>query len=322
MIKNRIPDRFRRVYWTLTRFALFVVVVGGSHILLSVYTSLTIQSRLTATGIIASAILTFALIAVYRDIGQIQREQVNEIGKQRDLQENVMEIHEQQKNILNNQTSLMAIQHEPRLRIHEIGAKEDRLTVSISNGGNGPIENLNIRCDILVSFESNKGGEYYRIEECEYENRDGGKFTLEPSYRGLRPATSGLSPQDISLAQIQEAVKGTYIDPTSEPEIMEAEVEVVKYQGKEEDGRAKRLHTILNDLADSGVVYVSLYFTLIGKDMTNKVHHTFITGKSRMELESDFESLVDVMETEAFGKVDLPEEIEEDIIADEKFLPF
>lgn len=246
-----------------------------------------------ATGVVFSLILTGALVLLYR----------------------------QQKDILGNQTSLMAIRYEPKIRIQEVGTEEDRLYLALSNGGNGPAEKLNIRCDIFVNFESTIDEEYSRMEEHVFEKGDGEEFTLEPSYRGLRPATGGLSIEDVSLTDVQEAVQGTHIDPTSEPAVMEVEVDVTKHQVTEENGAGKRLHAILNELADSGVEYASLYFTLVGKDMAGKVHSEFITAKSRMEIHDEFESLVDVFQTEAFGHVGLPEEIEDEITADERYPP-
>lgn len=246
-----------------------------------------------ATGVVVSLILSGALVLLYW----------------------------QQKSILDNQSSLMAIQYEPRMRVEEVGPEEDRLYLALSNGGNGPAENLCLRCDILVNFDSERDGEYSRMENHTFQNSDGDQFTLEPSYRGVRRATGGLSAEDATIAQIQRAVQGTHIDPNSEPVLMEVEVDIIKYGISEDNGHGKRLHTILDELSDCGVNFVTLYFTLVGKDMTKKTHPVYVTAKSRMSINNEFDSLVDVFQTEAFGHVGLPDDIKAEIIDDESYPP-
>lgn len=150
MIKKRIPDQYKRAYWIFSRAGLVLVGVGGSYLLLSDFTSIRMGPRLTATGIIASGILTFALIAVYRDIGQIQGDQAEKMGEQRDLQKEVVDIQNQQKEIMSNQENLMEASYEPILQVLDIDSYGQFLWPKIRNIGNGPMNDMGVKLHFYV----------------------------------------------------------------------------------------------------------------------------------------------------------------------------
>lgn len=81
----------RKVYWITTRGIGGFSTVLLFHYLLPVlsrllgYSALSSNNHLLATSIFTSALLTFALIAVYRDLGVTQAQQADIMDSQRDL---------------------------------------------------------------------------------------------------------------------------------------------------------------------------------------------------------------------------------------------
>lgn len=94
-----LPDRWQdgdrwRLYWILSRFGLLVLAVGGFHIIVLIgiihleqLQPTSPEARYLATSIWASMMLTFALIAVYRDVGETQEKQKEILDEQRRLSE-------------------------------------------------------------------------------------------------------------------------------------------------------------------------------------------------------------------------------------------
>lgn len=117
--------------------AVFSGIIGFYLILPSIINyvgleQLTNSERLTATSIAASTILTYALIIIYKNLGNIQKEQTN--------------ILREQKRIQGNQVDWMEASHKPVIEIVNCNVDnpfgEDTIELSISNKGNGPAINL------------------------------------------------------------------------------------------------------------------------------------------------------------------------------------
>ena len=128
MIIDRIPEGYEQLYWLTSRFILIFGIIGGAYVYLFYFANLTISNVFRATGIIASALLTFTLITVYRGLIVAQKKQTE---------------------TLNNQEKLMEISHEPRIVIeswvgfthfYDIGDEtrsSERIRLTLSNVGEG-----------------------------------------------------------------------------------------------------------------------------------------------------------------------------------------
>lgn len=165
--KRLLPDRWqegsrRRTFWNITRFLGLVVVVTLFYFLLPYVLSAvpvlepfdSPADRLTATSIFATLLLTFALISVYRDIGMIQQDQVDEMQRQRGLQEDVVGVQERQSEIMERQEELMEIDHRPHVTIETWRVQMNKLGFSLRNVGNGPATDLTAILRIYDGYSS------------------------------------------------------------------------------------------------------------------------------------------------------------------------
>lgn len=159
MIKAYVPDRYERVYWLSSRFSLILALGIGSYVALDVVDQLSLQHRLQAVNIIVSGLLTFALIAVYRDMSKIQDAQASEMSSQVALQNRVTEIEDQQTTILEEQTELESIQHTPSIHADRIrGVTDSYLDSSffhleLSNTGKGVASDLTLYIEPSVETD-------------------------------------------------------------------------------------------------------------------------------------------------------------------------
>lgn len=126
------------------------------------------DNRLRTVGIAASSILTFALIYVYKKIGDIQQHQADQLEGQKDLQEDVNELQRKQTEILEKQEEWMRFEHTPKLSIESWSADGREINVYISNVGNGVANELTIKV------------EFYPPEEEEWEFDEAGINLIGP----------------------------------------------------------------------------------------------------------------------------------------------
>lgn len=126
------------------------------------------DNRLRTVGIAASSILTFALIYVYRKIGDIQQHQADQLEGQKDLQEEVNELQERQTDILEKQEEWMRFEHTPKLSIESWFADGEEIHVYISNVGNGVANEITIQVEL------------YPTEDEDWEFNDEGIYLIGP----------------------------------------------------------------------------------------------------------------------------------------------
>jgi len=131
--KRIIPDRLyqgdkRKTYWLITRGGTASIFILAFHGFILLFGDTFLQSpvdpqvHLLATSTFASGLLTFVLIAVYRDIGETQSDQ---------------------KEILENQNSLMEASNLPSIDTLSSGINNNgEIEVQLENTGNGPANSL------------------------------------------------------------------------------------------------------------------------------------------------------------------------------------
>lgn len=127
-----------RIIWMLTRG-------GGAAMLILLFYYiekhmfvLRLQSRLLSTSIFASALLTFILISVYRNLSAIQDDQTS---------------------IMERQEVLMEAEHEPEVELDMISAIDfgpnwgPHIVFFLSNVGKGPAHNLRVRFQPTINTD-------------------------------------------------------------------------------------------------------------------------------------------------------------------------
>lgn len=102
------------------------------------------DARLQVISIAASGILSFILIYVYRNIGEIQKKQADQLEGQKDLQEEVNKFQEDQTKILDKQEAWMEAEHKPIISIKSWEATDENVTFELSNFGNGVAKNVTV----------------------------------------------------------------------------------------------------------------------------------------------------------------------------------
>lgn len=187
----------RRPYWIFSRGLLLGVAVVGFYSL-HPYLLQTIpntapfeltRNRLTATAIFSNVILTFALIAVYRDMTTVQQSQVDEMADQGELQSEVVNIQKDQADILKRQGEIMGARHKPIIQISDYTVVEDTVFLELSNIGNGLAHRLGLEVYIELSEEE---GDVTETEGRKYEvtpqPMERSSIAVNHSYRSvLRP---------------------------------------------------------------------------------------------------------------------------------------
>lgn len=114
-----------KVIWLLTRGGPIALLIIIFFILIN--SRLPLRSSLLATSIFSSAILTFVLIAVYRDLGVIQGEQ---------------------SKIMDDQKSLLRLQYEPEVVITSWGVNGNIIEFILTNLGDGMAMNISLGVEI------------------------------------------------------------------------------------------------------------------------------------------------------------------------------
>lgn len=162
--QSRLPENWQegdrwRFYWMVTRLGFLASLVIGFHTsmvliisFIGVLEPLSTETRYMATSIWATFLLTFALIVVYRDIGETQAEQ-------RDLQEQVAKIHNQQKEIMSNQEEWMKAGNRPIVSIDHWFPNGNEVAFFMLNLGMGGTRNLECEFVIYPPEESETIGE-------------------------------------------------------------------------------------------------------------------------------------------------------------------
>lgn len=251
------------------------------------------RTTIEATGVVFSLILTGSLVYLYK----------------------------QQKDILDKQGSLMEIRYEPRLRIENVSYSENKIQLKLSNGGNGPIENLHLRCDLYTKSNSD-ADEYVKVEDTTFEGPNKEDYTLESHYSSLRRETYNITPENVTITKVRKTIGGTYVDPDSEPVEVETEVYVARKKTSDEHGQAEQLHTVLNQLSESGVDEVKFYLTVVGSDMTGKTHTELVYGKEGININKGFQSFIDIVQSQIdIVKLGMPDGVKDDIENDNDFPP-
>lgn len=141
--------------WILSRSIALFSLIFGSYIILYSFTSLNTRNRLTAVGVIASSILIFALLVIYKDMREVQESQSDKMGDQNSMQKRLTDIQEKQTEIMEKQEELMEYEHLPELVVEswrvESGKSKgkdiqsiptDIIYIRLSNIGEGPVQNL------------------------------------------------------------------------------------------------------------------------------------------------------------------------------------
>lgn len=237
----------RRTYWNITRFLGLIVVVGLFYFLLPPVLNWIpfleplddSADYLTATSIFATLILTFALISVYRDIGMIQQEQVEEMQSQRDLQADVVHLQERQTEIMERQEEWMEIGHRPHINVERWQFAGNEVSFYLRNVGNGPATDLTARVVI-------------------YGDRTFEEILYEGSVR--------LRPQNPSSSAIETGV----LPPDTEPRAFIGEV---RFHG----GNANRpvlmsdFSSLVSEMVDTGIESVG-YMVFIEYQMIDGEH--------------------------------------------------
>lgn len=237
-----------------------------------------------AAGVVFSAVLTAALVLLYH----------------------------QQKSILIRQGELMAIRYEPRIRIERMEIGEEEMTFVVTNGGNGPAENLSVRCDLEVSFADERNGSYERMEEVSYETGEA-SFSLAPVAVGLRrhrgPRAEGPA---FRYRDLVEFSQGSHVD-TDEEVRVSAPIQVVRNE-RGGDASGQLLHEVLNELRVAGVTFVTIHLTLVCEDLVGEQYAFYFMGAGKIGINSPYNSLEEVFEfeerREGWNRSRIPEHIE------------
>lgn len=192
-----LPERWQegdrwRLYWMASRLSFLAFLVGGFHLTVLASISnfdflapLSTESRYLATSIWASFLLTFALIAVYRDIGETQQEQATETGRQADLQSDMKELERKQIQIQETQLDLQgnivdlqkqqrkAIEanHKPAIQIAGWEILEDAsgdplIELDLKNRGNGLAKSITVKIEIGIIVEHNDMAHYRPVGDA------------------------------------------------------------------------------------------------------------------------------------------------------------
>lgn len=273
---------------------LSMIILGLVGVSIPIYLlSLLGRTTIEATGVVFSLILTGSLVYLYK----------------------------QQKDILDKQGSLMEIRYEPRLRIEGVGYGENIIKLELSNGGNGPIENLHLRCDLYTKSNPD-ADEYVKVDGTTFKNSDKEYYTLNAHYSSLRRETYNITPGNVTITKVRKTVGGTYVDADLEPVEVETEVYVARRKTSNEHGQAEQLHTVLNQLSESGVDEVKFYLTVVGSDMTGKTHIELVYGKEGININREFQSLSDIVQSQIDAvKLGIPDGLKDDIENDDDFPP-
>lgn len=131
-----------------------------------IYTNIGIRSRITATGIIASTLLTFALIAVYQSIKKVQISQKKEIAAQRELQEDVLRIEKEQTSIMRTQTEMMAQSHSPDISIENTKITNDSVIFNLENRGGGLAMDVVLVIEVTIPIDNPQASSPYSLGEA------------------------------------------------------------------------------------------------------------------------------------------------------------
>lgn len=132
-----------------------------------------------------NVILTAALIFIYSNIEQAEREKA-------ELQKDIIEIQEQQAEIMENQQDLLKAEQQAHIEVGEYRTKEGAIEISLSNYGNGLAKDLQLVT--AIDFESDSeiepiavgcslrraGKEGKRLEQSIRPHQENVWFTAEP----------------------------------------------------------------------------------------------------------------------------------------------
>lgn len=135
------------------------------------------NNHLLATSIFSSFLLTFALIVVYREIGEFQSRQA--------------ELMDEQTRIQSNQERIMELQYEPILHLTAFETPEDHvLVIGIENIGKELAKDAQLVCHGRVAID----GSTFDLEEDSYIRGDGETARFRPFKTPLNlPDTQDLS---------------------------------------------------------------------------------------------------------------------------------
>lgn len=103
-----------------------------------------VPNQLRLTDIIINSILTVILIVIYMRISRWNRKSAEEMGRESDIQESILEIQREQSDILDNQRESMRAQYAPNIGVLDYSAKEDHFQLSLKNQGNGTATDLKL----------------------------------------------------------------------------------------------------------------------------------------------------------------------------------
>jgi hypothetical protein len=252
-----------RLVWILTRGAGAAVLILGFYLSQREIINTPLRFRLLATSTFASTLLSFILIAVYRDLSAIQREQSMIMKKQEDL---------------------MQLEYQPKIAINGIQATDDdRLALTIKNVGKDLAEDIHIVVHGQVETEKHS----FELSKSQPVRNDEKTVLYRPQPKPL------IYPEGRDIAR-DPIVEGGILEVNSEalyvcsPMFMKADDwrDPTSWKGK---GIGDTVET----LDELGATQINLQFSLVYRGVTDEVFVKII-GALVLEL-SQSDEIAEVM---------------------------
>lgn len=145
-MKSRIA-RFLEDHFIKVMAASLILIVIGSYKFYIKFSTFSVAESLTATSIVASSVLTFALIAVYWRMSGIQKRQKN--------------VMENQENLMETQSDILAAEFEPEVIHGEVGFDGQLMGIRLRNVGDNVAKYFRLGLD----FPNSQAGRTTNAQE-------------------------------------------------------------------------------------------------------------------------------------------------------------